>query len=66
MNNETLFSFMKPGDESIPYTGCDPHCTICNGKGFDGNKAKLRHLIKFKWESFITFLGPFSSMVGEF
>jgi hypothetical protein len=45
MSTETLYSFMKPGDESIPYTECDEHCTICNGKGFDGNKAKLRHLI---------------------
>jgi hypothetical protein len=50
MNKEWLHSFLTPGDESIKYSGCDPHCTYCKGKGHDGHKTQLRHLIKFKWE----------------
>jgi glycerophosphoryl diester phosphodiesterase len=50
MNKETVYSFIKPGDESIPYTGCDQNCWNCKGKGFDGHRTQLRHVIKFKWE----------------
>jgi hypothetical protein len=50
MNTEKLSSFLKPGDEAIPYTGCDLRCRYCKGKGLHGHLTQLRHLIKFKWE----------------
>jgi hypothetical protein len=48
MKNERLYSFIKPGDDLIPYTECDQHCGNCDGLA--GKTIQLRHLIKFKWE----------------
>jgi hypothetical protein len=47
INKQQLFSFLKPGDESIKYTGCDQHCASeRKGNGFGDKQTQIRHLIR--------------------